>query len=520
MNVDRRILNGGLITAIVLGALVLTLPVTLPSSLRRHLSAAVGERFGGTVEMDALRVSIFPRLRVSGDTVIVRFKGRTDVPPLVTVKSFSAEASLFHLLGSRLRLKRVQLEGLEVNVPPGGMKMKGEKASAPASEDPAADHGTGKSPIVIDELLASPAMVRILRREPGKAPREFAIERLVMRDTGAETPWPFTATLTNPTPPGRIDVNGTFGPWNADSPSQTALGAKYVFSQADLGVFHGIQGTLHSDGQFSGVLERIDVNGTTDVPDFALSDVGQTVHLQARFHSIVDGTNGNTWLQPVDATLGGSSVHATGGVTEVEGRHGRVVTLEVVMDPARIEDVLKLAVKTRDGNAPMTGALKLKTTFVLPPGPASAMDKLRLNGSFRLDDARFGSRGLQSKLNEFSRKAQGDGGQVEEVASDFSGQFVMSNGTINLSKVTFTMPGARVDLAGTYAMRTKVMDFKGTVRLDAKLSQLTVGAKSVFLKLVEPLFRRKNVTVIPITIGGTVDEPKVGLDAVRAFTPK
>ena len=27
-------------------------------------------------------------------------------------------------------------------------------------------------------------------------------------------------------------------------------------------------------------------------------------------------------------------------------------------------------------------------------------------------------------------------------------------------------------------------------------------------------------TVIPITVGGTVKEPKVGLDVVRAFTPK
>ena len=56
--------------------------------------------------------------------------------------------------------------------------------------------------------------------------------------------------------------------------------------------------------------------------------------------------------------------------------------------------------------------------------------------------------------------------------------------------------------------------------MDVKLSQLTTGAKGFLLKLVEPLFRRKNVTVVPITVKGTVEQPKFGLDVARAFTPK
>ena len=52
------------------------------------------------------------------------------------------------------------------------------------------------------------------------------------------------------------------------------------------------------------------------------------------------------------------------------------------------------------------------------------------------------------------------------------------------------------------------MDFKGTVRIDAKLSEMTTGMKSMFLKVIEPVFRRQGATVIPITIGGTVKEPE------------
>lgn len=527
-----------LVVLAVLAALVLTLPFTLPSSLRTRLTTALGERFGGAVEMDALRVSIFPRLRVSGDAVVVHYKGREGGPPLITIKSFTADASLWRLLGSKIRLKQVYLDGLEVNVPPGGIDMKdgeektdkaegapparsGEMPAPPAPAAPSEVASPGAdSPIVIDQILAERAMVRILRREPGKSPREFAIERLDMHDTGANIPWAFTAALTNPTPPGRIDVDGTFGPWNADSPARTPLAAGYSFSDADLGVFDGIKGILNSTGKFGGVLERIDVDGTTDVPEFALTHADQPVHLKTTFRAIVDGTNGNTWLRPVDATLGSTAIHTTGGVLEIEGRDGRTTRLDVVIDKAPIDDILRLAVKTKDGQPPMSGVLTLKTSFELPPGHVPAIEKLKLDGSFEIEDARFGGGGVQTKVNELSQKAQADSGPAEEVLSDFSGAFTMAGGTIRFSRVAFAMPGARVELTGTFGVVAKTMDFKGTVRLQAKLSELTTGAKSFFLKLADPIFRRKNVTVIPITIGGTADDPKVGLDVVRAFTPK
>ncbi len=36
-------------------------------------------------------------------------------------------------------------------------------------------------------------------------------------------PWPFNATLTNGVPPGEIDVNGAFGPWQRKEPGDTPL---------------------------------------------------------------------------------------------------------------------------------------------------------------------------------------------------------------------------------------------------------------------------------------------------------
>ena len=50
------------------------------------------------------------------------------------------------------------------------------------------------------------------------------------------------------------------------------------------------------------------------------------------------------------------------------------------MDKSRIEDMMKMAVKTP--KPPMTGALQLTTKFLLPPGENDVVERLRLDGRF------------------------------------------------------------------------------------------------------------------------------------------
>ena len=349
----------------------------------------------------------------------------------------------------------------------------------------------------------------------------WEIAHLTMQQTGSDAPWPFHARLTNPIPPGQLELRGTFGPWNASEPSATALGAAYEFRDADLGFFKGIQGTLQSTGEFKGILKRIEVQGTTAVPAFALDNVGQPVPLATRFSATVDGTNGNVWLHPVTADLAQSSFVASGGIVEPDGQDGRTVRLDVVMDQARVEDVLRLVVKST--TPALAGGLKLKSTFLLPPGRADAIDKLQLDGTFTIASARFSSGGLQAKMDELSQKARGDGGSdapPDRVASDFAGSFVMRDGVIRFSRLSFAVPGARLDLTGSYAVRAEALDFKGTVRMEARLSELTTGFNSFLLKAIDPLARRKGATVIPITVSGTAEKPEFGLDVKRALTRK
>ena len=520
--------------AVILLLLLFSLPIAVEPRIKQRLVNALGERFDSEVQLETLTVSLLPRPRLSGRGLVLRHKHRTDVPPLVTIASFSGEAGPVGLLSDPVTISNIRLEGLEINIPPGGLSLNDDGPDDPSkSEQPgqpgksvtsggqdqptdADDNDSETSPLIVRNLQSERAVLRILRREPGKAPRVFEIGQLDMKDVGADHPWPFRANLTNPTPPGRIRTEGTFGPWQAEAPSQTPLAASYHFENADLGVFDGIAGILNSSGAFKGVLERIEVDGTTSMLAFALADVGNGMPLETRFHSIVDGTNGNTLLQPVEATLGSTKIHAAGGVVEREGEDGRTVELDVVIDAGRLEDILRLAVK--GPQPPMTGVMKLSTKLLLPPGDRDVIRRLRLDGNFSVDRAEFTKAQVQDTVDAFSTKARGVNDDTPDpVVSNFRGTFRMRDGAIHFSNVTFAMPGARVSVSGRFMMESEALDFRGIVRLDAKLSQLTTGVKSFFLRTVDGLFRHNDITVVPITIGGTADKPKVSLDFGKAI---
>jgi len=49
---------------------------------------------------------------------------------------------------------------------------------------------------------------------------------------------------------------------------------------------------------------------------------------------------------------------------------------------------------------------------------------------------------------------------------------------IRFSELAFSVPGAVIDLAGTYELAGESVDFKGHLRTQARLSQMTTGTKS------------------------------------------
>ena len=103
------------------------------------------------------------------------------------------------------------------------------REAATAEGGPGARDPSVESPIIVDELVADGALLRIIPRRAGKEPKEFAIQSLTMRRLGIGQQMPFVATLTNPIPKGQIETSGTFGPWQKGDPGSTPLGGKYSF---------------------------------------------------------------------------------------------------------------------------------------------------------------------------------------------------------------------------------------------------------------------------------------------------
>ena len=117
-------------------------------------------------------------------------------------------------------------------------------------------------------------------------------------------------------------------------------------------------------------------------------------------------------------------------------------------------------------------------------------------------------------MTHLSKSAEGKPGEEvdQSAASNFKGDFNLSNGLMSFSKLSFNVPGASVDLHGTYGLVTENLNFLGTVRLEAEASHTTTGFKSLLLKPLELLLKDKRAgTVVPFKITGNRSHPHFGL---------
>jgi hypothetical protein len=462
--------------------------------------SALQDNFASNLDVKSLSVSMFPRVVITGEGFVFHLKNRPGMPPLFTIQRVTAKANILGLLARHV--SEVRLEGLDIHVPP---------RDEEAQQNARGDDSKKPTRFVIDDLIADGTTLTILPRDTWKDPLQFAINHLRLYGGGPADAMKFDADLMNAKPPGEIKSNGTFGPWDKEEPGGTPVTGTYTFRDADLSVFKGIAGKLSSDGQYHGSLGHIEVSGNTDVPNFELTNAGNPVHLTTQFRAVVDGTDGNTYLQQVNGRFGHTALTAQGSVEGQKGVPGKTVSLDVVVDAGRLEDILRLAVK---GEPPMSGVVRFHTKLVVPPGNVNVMEKVKLDGAVAMDSALFSKLDVQEKVNELSHRGEGHPTESDHdtVASDFKGQFKVDQGVVTLSALSFNVPGVGVTLHGTYNLLNTQLDFAGTAKLVAKVSQMTTGWKSVLLKAIDPIFKKKDVGAeIPIRIRGTTEKPTFGL---------
>ena len=152
--------------------------------------------------------------------------------------------------------------------------------------------------------------------------------------------------------------------------------------------------------------------------------------LHTEFDATVDGTDGDTYLHPVTATLGRTVIISNGSVVRVPSKQGHLITLDVNAGRARLEDVLALAVKS--AKPPMSGPIKIKAKLMIPPGKERTIDKMLLEGDFDAEKASFASSEVRQKLASLSRHGLGEPKNEEagSALSDLKGHFHLENGVI------------------------------------------------------------------------------------------
>jgi hypothetical protein len=483
--------------------------------VRQRVVQYLQQRFQSDVELADLQIRI-PRLspvglllrrgsgtmaHIEGHKLSMNRRGTQDAPPIFAVDFFSFDLDLGMLRQTQPRVPHVTLQGMAIVVPP-----KNERPHLNGGK------GTSANNVVIEVIDISNARLVVMPNRKDAKPLEFNLEQIHLTSAGANEKLSYQALLTNPRPPGQIRSQGKFGPWNSDNPGDTPLEGDYDFSHADLSVFTAISGTLHSSGHFVGTLSAVRARGEATVPDFRLKTSGNRVPLQTQYDVLVDGTNGNTILQPVHARLRNTMFQTRGGIIkhELDGR--RAINFDVEMPNGHIEDLLLLAAK---GKPFMAGLIRMNAKISIPPLAGGIKEKLLIAGNFDIAQGNFLRDAVQDKVDELSRRGQGKPSDrnVDNVFSRMTGTFRLENQVMTFSRLSFVVPGADVGLHGDYRMVDDVLDFHGDLKLQAKVSETLVGWKHWLAKPLDPFFAKNGAgTFLKIQVVGNAAKPSFGRD--------
>jgi hypothetical protein len=503
-----RIIVGVLVAIIIAGVVGIAVGANqLEPRLHDWVTSTLSRSLESDVTLGSVRLNWIP-LRLDANNLTIRHHGRTDIPPVFVVSSFTADLRPTDLWSSTL--DRVHVDGLEINIPPKDPDT-GKRPLPRPSRDSKDDKDSDG--LIIRHLIATNTRLAIIPREAGKNPKVWDIFELDMKNIRSSEPATFTAALINPIPYGKIEASGTFGPWQSGQPGSSPIGGEYTFA-ADLGTIQGLAGQLGATGAMEGTLDQIVTRGETHTPDFRLTELdGASLPLNTSYQALVDGTKGDVELKRVDVQLGKSKFLANGLVEGTKGVKGKRVVVNVKSSSTDLGELLRLVSKA--GTPAASGTLVIDAAMDLPQGKAPILERLAIEGSVRAEQVRFSSDAVQDKIDELSRRGQGRPGDasVDEMASKMATKFALKKGVFTYQGLSFNVQGATIRLNGTHSLRSKSVNFAGVVLLNATVSQTQTGFKSWLLKPIDPLFRKNGAgTRLVITVSGSQDQPKVGVD--------
>ena len=482
----------------------------------RNVDPLLQKVFASQIKMDHYHRTYFPSPGFVATGLTLHRNSAPDLPPVGSARNLVVQGRWLDLLLLRKRVRLVSVEGLHIVIPPVGSRANQEDFPPGSSAD-----FVGPT-TVVEQLSIHDATLDIMRTDGNRY--SFPIRQLIIGNLRQGQAISYLLDMQNAKPTGRIQSTGSFGPLLANDLGATPLSGDFTFSPVNLGDIHGISGTLSASGHFYGALASIEADGTSDTPNFAVGR-GRPTRVTASAHGTINGLDANIVLHSIEAHTGATTVQAKGTIVGSP----KVTNLDITVMSGRAQDLLRPFLHD---NVPITGAVSLHSHAYLAPSRKGLkfLQRLDMDGTFNMPAERLTNQTTERNLSDFSRRAQNlkstnpdaasadrdsmeqdrDSTEQSDVLSSLNGQAKIRDGIVSTERLTFQIPGASVELSGTFNLRDRTVHMLGNLHMQSDISHVTTGFKSLLLKPLIPFFKKDHSgAVIPIAVSGSPQRYKV-----------
>jgi AsmA-like C-terminal region len=476
----------------------------------RKIASMLEDVLASEVTFTGYHRTYFPRPGFVATGITMKRKSAPDLPPLGHVDSMAVAGTWSDLIMLRRRVEFVDITGLHVVVPPIGSKENHEDFPA----------GSGKDfdgpDTAIEHFAVHNSLLDIMRTNGQRF--SFPIKELEIRNLHKGEALTYAVDMQNAIPSGHIFARGAMGPINGADFLSTPVNGNFSFTQVKLSDVGRVSGNLNARGVFKGTLRSMEIETSTDTPDFAVID-GRPTPVNATMQATLAGLHGDLDIHAIDIKVVGTQIHVSG---TIQGEP-KTTNLDVSVDRGRAEDVMR---PFMHDEVPIVGTVSVKGHAYLGPPGDGFIQKFRMTGAFDIPAERVSDRETEKNLSAFSERASGKRGpntgvdpgksateDARDVLSSLKGSASIKNGVASTSGLTFQVAGASAKLAGTFSFHDERVHLTGNLKMDTDISHTATGFKSVLLKPLAPFFKKKNAgAVVPIAVTGLPGHYQVSQD--------
>jgi hypothetical protein len=486
--------------------------------VRARLIGRLESRLHAKAELDSVHLSLGRGVVLSGSglRIVDIGGGQAAAAPSLTVRGFQLHGGLISMLLERQDSTVAYVQGMVVTLPAALAK------GVPAGKLSQGHTLASRDVLMLDRVVVTDARVLVQAAASGNPlsnpPIELDFGTLIVGDFAAGKPFAYDAVLEGLNHHAKLRSTGHVGPWTVDAPAELPVDGNYDLSALDLSVVRGLSGTLSARGRVAGGLKQLEIDGTSETPNLALSTSARPQAYDTKYHAVLDGLTGNLRIDAATMRLNHTTMHATGTIARSGSGSGFVTKLDLTSSSGRVEDQMTLLSSPKP--AVIEGAEELRSHMTILPGTAPLIERITVTGSARLTGVTSTDLASQQKMDSIGMRADGHAREASKLSPNLpivpitmTGNFRIAGGNMDLSNVICTEPGALMLLEGRYELTGTQVEMHGVLRTLATASHMTTGIMSLLAKPLDPLLRKHGAGMeIPIELKGDRVSPHFGLD--------